>query len=610
MTSAKTRANLLSAIPALDCRALQDLEALAGEAEPRELRRGEILVRQGEPSDALYFVLSGRFTVHLEGVVEPIAEIAQGQPIGEIGFFAGLPRTATVTALRDSRVLAITRERFRELSDSSPQLRDAVIVSLARRLSESVDAAAKAPASVRTVAVVSAGSSRPSSRFVDSLRDVFGSVSRAVFLTEKEIAERFAEASLDDPATSAWLNSLEAESDFVFYIADQTLTDWTRKCIRQADVVLLVASAGASVEPNACELFAFSVHRPSARRLVILHDARTQIATGTSSWLGPRDVFMHHHVALQDVADVQRLFRFLSGRAVGFVAGGGGALGSAHLGVYKAFRKAGADFDILGGTSVGAAMTAALAYGVDPERVDEGTHNIFVRSRAFRRLTLPRYGLIDHKAFDRALRTEYGDVLMEDLWIPLFAVSSNLSDHTPRIHRRGLVWHAVRASGSVPGVLPPFFTKDGEMLVDGALMDNIPLAPMKTLKTGPNVVVMFRADGPKTYPVDYDSIPGPRELAVALLNPFSRRRLPQAPGILQVIMLGMLTNRRSDLPLGDMDILVRPELPEDLRFTSWERHNEVFLHAYRGVASWIDSRMAENDSKVLAVVGTARQERP
>ncbi len=146
--------------------------------------------------------------------------------------------------------------------------------------------------------------------------------------------------------------------------------------------------------------------------------------------------------------------------------------------------------------------------------------------------------------------------------------------------------------------------------MDGALMDNIPLAPMKTLKTGPNVVVMFRADGPKTYPVDYDSIPGPRELAVALLNPFSRRRLPQAPGILQVIMLGMLTNRRSDLPLGDMDILVRPELPEDLRFTSWERHNEVFLHAYRGVASWIDSRMAENDSKVLAVVGTARQERP
>jgi NTE family protein len=247
-----------------------------------------------------------------------------------------------------------------------------------------------------------------------------------------------------------------------------------------------------------------------------------------------------------------------------------------------------------------------LAYGLDPERVDDGTHNIFVRSRAFRRPTLPRYGLIDHKVFDRALRAEYGDVAIEDLWKPFFAVSSNLSDHKPRIHRRGLVWHAVRASGSVPGVLPPFFTNEGEMLVDGALMDNVPLSPMKALKTGPNVVVTLGVDASTTYTVDYDSIPGPRELVVALLNPFSRRRLPQVPSILQVIMLSMLANCRLDLQLSDTDLHIRPELPEDLRFTSWDRHNEVFLHAYRGLASWIQARVAEEDARVLAVLGTAR----
>jgi len=327
--------------------------------------------------------------------------------------------------------------------------------------------------------------------------------------------------------------------------------------------------------------------------------------SGTSAWLAQRDVLMHHHVALQDAADVRRLFRFLSGRAIGFVAGGGGALGSAHLGAYKAFREAGAEFDILGGTSVGAAMMAALAYGVDPERVDEGTHNIFVKSRAFRRPTLPRYALLDHKAFDRALRGEYDDVLIEDLWIPFFALSSSLSVHKPRIHRRGPVWHAVRASSAVPGVLPPFFTKDGEMLVDGGLMDNVPLAPMKALKTGPNVVVALGTDAPTTYMVDYDAIPGPRELIGAMLNPFSRRRLPQMPSILQVITLSMLANRRPDLDLGDADILVRPDLPDDLRFTSWERHNEVFLQTYRGVAAWTRSRIAENDPKVLMLIGAA-----
>jgi NTE family protein len=99
------------------------------------------------------------------------------------------------------------------------------------------------------------------------------------------------------------------------------------------------------------------------------------------------------------------------------------------------------------------------------------------------------------------------------------------------------------------------------MLVDGALMDNVPLAPMKALKAGPNVVVVLSADAPTAYPVDYETIPGPRELAAALLNPFARRRLPPVPGILQVIMLSMFANRRLDLPLTPTDILIKPDLP-------------------------------------------------
>jgi hypothetical protein len=68
----------------------------------------------------------------------------------------------------------------------------------------------------------------------------------------------------------------------------------------------------------------------------------------------------------------------------------------------------------------------------------------------------------------------------------------------------------------------------------------------------------------------------------------------------------MLANRRPDLQLSETDILINPELPGDLRFTSWERHNEVFLHAYRGVASWIQERITENDSKMAAVISAIR----
>jgi NTE family protein len=581
---------------------LTDWEALAEGGAHHTLRRGEVLVRQGDPSDTLYFVLSGRFTVHVDGVAERIAEIGQGQPIGEIGFFAGLPRTATVTALRDSSVLAITREQFEEFGKTSPGFANVVIVALARRLSQNIGTAVKGPAVVRTIAVVSAGGSEPSALLLERLRAVFGAPCRSTFLTERDVASKLPGVTLDDPATSNWLNSLEVDFDFIFYLADPTLTDWTRKCIRQADALMLVAMAGAPSELNPSERFAFSIQPNSARHLLILHDARTVAASGTGRWLEHRDVSMHHHVALQDAADIKRIFRFLSGRATGFVAGGGGALGSAHVGAYKALAEAGADFDILGGTSVGAAIMAAFACGADPERVDQGTHNIFVKSRAFRRPTLPRYGLIDHTVFDRALHAEYGDLLIEDLWRPFFALSSNLSRHRPMIHRRGPVWQAVRASGSIPGVLPPFFTAEGEMLVDGALMDNVPLAPMKALKTGPNVVVILGGEFPETYSVKYESIPGARELVAAMLNPFSRRRLPRAPGILQVIMMSMLANRPTDLHLGETDVLVQPDLPANLGHNSWERHNEIFMHAYRSVAAWIAAQSTQTDARLRVVI--------
>jgi NTE family protein len=139
------------------------------------------------------------------------------------------------------------------------------------------------------------------------------------------------------------------------------------------------------------------------------------------------------------------------------------------------------------------------------------------------------------------------------------------------------------------------------MLVDGALMDNVPLATMKQLKSGPNVIVSLEVDDRRTYPVDYGSIPGRGELAAALLNPFARGRLPIIPGILQVLMLSALANRRTDRPMSDRDILFRPEIPPNLGWTNWERHTELFNDAYRQAAAWIEGRRTDGDSGLLAL---------
>jgi NTE family protein len=113
-------------------------------------------------------------------------------------------------------------------------------------------------------------------------------------------------------------------------------------------------------------------------------------------------------------------------------------------------------FDIYGGTSVGAGMLAGFAALISPEEIDLGTHQVVVESRGFKQFTIPRYALVDHVDYDEALRKQYRGVSIEDLWRPYFAVATILDGlgQGPYLMRRGLLWKAVRASSSIPAVLP------------------------------------------------------------------------------------------------------------------------------------------------------------
>ena len=253
---------------------------------------------------------------------------------------------------------------------------------------------------------------------------------------------------------------------------------------------------------------------------------------------------MHHHVALDNVGDVERLYRFISGTALGLVACGGGAYCAAHVGLYKAMLQSGLTFDIMGGTSGGGAMTAAFAMGSHPDDVDRATHEIFVTNKAMRRYTWPRYSLLDHTHYDRQLAKYYAGVDIEDLWIPYFCVSTNLSSYDLHRHRRGDLFEAVRATGSVPVLLPPYYTPDGQMLVDGAILDNVPIRVMHELKSGPNIVISFEVPKLHRFEVDYKSLPTRAALLRAVINPFMRHTLPQAPGVGTVLMRSMMANRQ------------------------------------------------------------------
>jgi NTE family protein len=166
-------ARLLVSVGAFGNLSAAELAELAGKLDVIAVARGEILVREGEQSDALYLVLSGRFEVFRRDG-GPFAEIGAGHPIGEIAFFAGGPRTASVRAGRDCLVLKLGRKDFEELAARTPGLWGRIAAMLAQRLAEVRRAAPPRKHLPRTIAILRAGAGPVPDEFIRDLRGVLG----------------------------------------------------------------------------------------------------------------------------------------------------------------------------------------------------------------------------------------------------------------------------------------------------------------------------------------------------------------------------------------------------------------------------------------------------
>lgn len=583
--------------------------AIAAELTTLRLVRGDVLVHQGAPADALFVVESGRFEVTVAGEEVPVAELGAGAPIGEIAFLAGGTRTATVTAARDSVVMRLNRSQFDALCARHPAIWSRLAATLAVRLADQTASRARHADHIpRIITIIQAGTRPVPSRFIERLAAVLAQGGSLELVRSGNLARVVDGAGdLDSPAATSALNALETRHDFVLLVADEEMTPWSEKAIRQADLILSVGTAGVDtteiVPLTAHEQFANSHFRPQSHRLVLIHPKRGQ-AKGTARWLDGRSVGAHHHVALIDDDDIERLARFIRGSAVGFVACGGGAFCAAHTGLYKATIERGISFDIMGGTSGGSAMAAAFAMGISPEEIVEATHEMFVRGKALRRYTWPRFSLLDHTHFDRQLHAHYGGIDIEDLWIPYFAVSTNLSRHSVHCHRRGELWAAVRSSGSIPGLLPPYYTADGEMLVDGALMDNVPIGIMHDLKRGPNIVVSFETPQLQRFEVKYDALPSRSELLMRLLLPFRRNAVPPAPNLRQVIVRALMANRHGfERHLRSTDVLLVPPMLDRMTVMDWGRHRELYEATYTWALAEIDSLRQSGHAALQPIAG-------
>lgn len=276
---------------------------------------------------------------------------------------------------------------------------------------------------------------------------------------------------------------------------------------------------------------------------------------------------------------------------MGVVLAGGGAFGTAHVGALRAMSEAGIPVDYIGGTSFGAAMAAAIAQALPVEEIMRRCNEIFVTSRAMNRLNVPLYSVLDHRIFDAQLAKLFGDGLIEDLAMPFFAVSSNLSRNDIHVHRSGPLWKAVRSSGSIPALLPPILTGEGEVLIDGGLLENVPLETMRQVKSGPNIVFDFNNGSNWQVQADYDALPGRLGALRGFL--FKRSRKNRFPRIPSILSRSMIINSRRETGRMDMgrDILVKLPTAPRPNFLDWTKGQQNYEIGHQTLAT----ALAETD---------------
>ncbi len=452
----------------------------------------ETLFRQGEIEDGLYIVINGRLRVLVEsegGGEEFIAELGRGEMVGEMSLLTKEPRSATVRAIRDTHLVTLSVEAYHHVVEKNPRVMINVAKIIAKRLGESQKRLGernrlRAGTPLCNIAVVPTSQNLPLTDFTTRLAAALNTFGATLHLSsrrfettwgrgsDQENPEAITPNQMDD-----WLNDQEDKFKFILFESDPQVTEWTKRCIRRADHILILGQEGR--DPARGQIEEALLRRGAEtsfvqQTLILIHPNGSQRPTQTLPWLASRQVERHYHLRWDSNSDFERLARTLNGRAIGLVLGGGGARGFAHIGVIRALKEANIPVDFVCGTSSGATFAAQFAFEFDYETMIKLTK---LHYRSLLDYTLPITALFAGRRAARGLAKEFGATQIEDLWVPFFCVSSNLTSAKIKIHRTGSLWRSLRASTSLPGIFPPV-PDEGDLLVDGGLLNNLPIDEM------------------------------------------------------------------------------------------------------------------------------------
>lgn len=453
-------------------------EALLSRLKQIELNEGEILFEEGSLSESFYILMEGHLVAYLitkEGKEKIIGTIAKGETVGEMGAISQQPRSLTVRATSPSKLLELSRAEFEFFSKEHPQILMNMINYIISRSQHTLKLLSEKKV-YKHIAIIQGNAQTSIPNFMKHLKETMPKSHDFILLdAENENINLAKEIS----------HAEKLGKVLMFLLTPENLASLQPK-INHISAIYVVVNGEEVPQFSQFTLdIARARHNPlvTELRLVLLHQDDLPVPQGTIQWLSQANFNMHHHVRLNNVLDYQRLVRFMTGTPIGMVLGGGGGKGWACIGALKAFFDCKVPIDAVGGTSVGALIAACYANHLEYETLfqdfkilSEAADKPF----ALKNFTWPLISLLSSKSPTEVLKKIFGEIQIEDLWIPFFSIATNLSKGREAIHQTGTLWERLRASMALPGIVPPVVI-EGQLFVDGGLMNNLPVDTMRNL---------------------------------------------------------------------------------------------------------------------------------
>jgi NTE family protein len=494
------------------------------------------------------------------GVYRPGALIGGAELLGDV-----VNRT-TVTALRDSEIEAIDAKRAQELLHDNPEF----LAEVARATIERIGGA---PSNERRKSLILGLVAASDGLAIHDFAERLATGMRGL---GAEVAVVGAEAVGSAPSH---LHALEVEHDVVLLAAERDEADFIAWSARQMDRLILIGS-GPRPPPDRPPLVIPPAIRSQRLIDMVLVQPPGANPGRSAQWLDAFAPARLFQARAGDPTDEARLARVYTGNSVGLALSGGGARAYAHVGVIRVLRELGVPVDFVAGTSMGAIIAAGVAMGWNGAELDERIRDAFVRSSPLSDLAFPILAMTRGRIVDHRLAKHFGDAEIADLWRPFLCVSTDLTTGGLHVHRRGLLRRALRASLSLPGVLPPV-VEEGRVLVDGALVRNLPVDLVREQHDGVTIGVdVASAEGLK-----------PDDL---LLKPSGWRWLTsgawlKGPPIVSVLIRSATLPSFAATARTQEDLIaIVPEV-EGIGLQDWKAYDTAVASGYRAAMAIADS---------------------